>query len=166
MARKLMQTGEERQVNNSAPALQNAKLGSRVKEMLDIGQAFIKTVSLTSAAAGTAVSIITDAEVGDDRKIYITSMLLNVSGATAWTDTTATKVSVKDTSSSPVEAIAIAKAGLTGNANLNLLTANVTLATNLTQGTGLTLGKGLNFVGDAVFAAGSTIYLTVIGIIK
>lgn len=127
------------------------------------GQPFRKTVTLTSAAAGTAVHILTDANVGAGRKVYINQMLLDVAGATAWTDATATIVKVQDTSA--VVGGTYAKAQLTGNAFFDLTTTGLTLAAPIKDGTGFTTAKGIDIIADANFAAGSDIKLTVTGYI-
>jgi hypothetical protein len=128
---------------------------------------FVASAVLTAIAAATPVPIIADAAVPAGKKIYITGILAIVSGATAWADATATIVSVVDTATSPVTALDIAKAGLTGNAVIaSLDNANVTLATAISTGVGMTAAKGISVVGDANFAAGSDIKITVFGFIK
>lgn len=122
--------------------------------------------SLTAAAAATPVAVIPAAQVPAGKKFYLLGFLLSVGGATAWTDATATVVKLQDTNGTPVVAASIAKAQLTGNAQLGMLSTGVTLGTDVRTGVGLTAAKGLNIVGDAVFAAGSTITVTAFGVIK
>jgi hypothetical protein len=156
---------------------QAAKSGSMVKiDCIDpnyigdeqelSGRVVSMTVDLTAAAAATPVNIIPASQVPAGKKIYITGFLLNVGGATAWTDTTATIVKLQDTAASPVVAATAAKAQLTGNAALGPNSTGITLGAPILTGAGLTAAKGLDIVADAVFAAGSTIHATVNAIIK
>lgn len=124
----------------------------------------IFTAILTSAAAATPVHLIPVGSVPTGKKIYISSMLMNVNGATAWTDTTGTKVLLQDTAA--VEALEAAKAQLTGNAALSLVSAGITLKNPILQGIGLTVNDGLDIVADHNFAAGSDLYVTVTAYIK
>lgn len=130
------------------------------------GIPFHKVVTLTAAAAGTAVDILTDANVGSGKKAYITHILVTVGGATAWTDDTATVVKIQDKNSSAVVGVTIAKAQLTNAAILGMLSAGVTLADAVKLGTGFTAAKGLVVVADANFAAGSNLAVTVAGFVK
>lgn len=107
---------------------------------------FFATFSLTSAAAATAVNILTEAEVGSGRKVYITSFGGKVNGATDWA-TTAT-VKIQDTNGSAVDFVTFAVASLTGNAEVGPFTATCGEPAFL-YGTGGTAGKGLQIVGDA-----------------
>ncbi len=87
-----------------------------------------------------------------------------MSGGTAWTDATATVVKIQDLAAAA--AITLAKAGLTANAMLVPGTGNTTLAALLTGQSGLTASRGLQVVGDANFAAGSDLKISVSGYIK
>jgi len=127
------------------------------------GRPFRSTVTLTAATGATPVTVLAAASVMAAEKVYITDLLLTVNGATAWTDATATIVTIKDTAASPVTAITAAKAQLTGNAKLGLLSTGITLANNVALGTGMTAGKGLTISSDANFGAGSDIVVTVCG---
>lgn len=122
---------------------------------------FCETVTITSAAAATAVTILSDARVGPGRKVYLTGFLSKVHGSTVWA-TTAT-VTVQD--SSAVAFITVAVAAMTANAVIGNLTANVTLGDAYVLGSGGTAGKGLQVVGDAN-GTGSDYVLTVHGVIK
>jgi hypothetical protein len=162
-------------LNSMGPDAQNVQLGTQLDLALsDIkttaqvapGTAFRKTVKLTAAAAATAVTILADTEVPAGQKVYIDWFNIIVNGATAWTDATATKVSVFDTNSSAIEAIKILKAQLTGNAIINFNTASIVLDTTVLQSTGCTAAKGLVVKADANFGAGSDIYVTIGGVIK
>lgn len=122
---------------------------------------FKKTVTLTSALAGTAVTVLD--MIGADERAYISGMILKVDGAIAWMDASATIVKIQDTSS--VVGITIPKALLVGNAILFLSSASVALGDSVSEGTGFTLGSALSIVGDANFGSGSDIKCTLFGFI-
>ncbi len=130
------------------------------------GTAFRKTVTLTSAAAGTAVEILADAAVGTGRKAYIVDFLVGIDGSTAWTDSTATIVKIQDTNGTPVVGATLAKAQLTANAVLGKTSTGVTLGDAIKVGDGFTTAKGLVVIADANFAAGSDLVVTVFGFIE
>lgn len=121
---------------------------------------------LTAAAAATPVHVIPAASVPAGKKFYPLGMILSVDGATAWTDVTATVVKLQDTAGSPVAAVSVAKAQLTGNAVLGFFSTGVTLQTPVRTGVGMTAAKGLDVAGDANFAAGSDMSVTVFGVVK
>lgn len=124
---------------------------------------FHKTV--TFPKAGSLVSILSNREVGQG-KVYIQGMAVKVTGATAWVDSTATKVSLVENDLN-TELVAVAKAGLTDSALLFLGTANVTVpSAKVSTSTGLSNGKGFGVVADAAFNAGSDLSVTVWGVIK
>lgn len=127
------------------------------------GIPFRKTVTLTSAAATTAVEIIADAAVGTGKCVYITGFYANVNGGDAWVGD-GTVVTIADTASSPVAAITFAKAQLTTNAQL-MFGSTVTLGDGIKDGTGMTEAKGLTIVGDGAFTAGSDLIVTITGFI-
>jgi len=127
---------------------------------------FVATATLTAAAAATPVDIVATASVPTGKKIYITDILLYVNGATAWTDVTATVVTIQDKAGSPVTAVTAAKAQLTGSTFLRLESTGITMAAPVLTGVGLTASVGLTIKGDANFAAGSDIVCTVTGFIK
>lgn len=150
-------------INNAMPANQTAGVGTLIDQAS--ANAFNATGSITAAAAGTAVTIVPDSFVPAGKKCYLSSIFLVVSGATAWTDATATKLTIQD--SAGVAGVAIAKAGLTGNAIINTVGGtNQTLSAPISTGVGFTAAKGLQIVGDANFGAGSTIYVTLSGVVK
>lgn len=133
----------------------------------DAGGAFVMgTGVLTAAAAATPVHVIPDASVPTGKKFYPLGMIMSVGGATAWTDSTATVVKLQDTAGSPVAAVSVAKAQLTGNAVLGFPSTGVTLQTPVRTGAGMTAAKGIDVVGDANFAAGSDISVTHFGVVK
>ena len=126
------------------------------------GIPFKKTVTLTSAAASTAVHILTAAEVGAGKKAYVHSMFASVNGATKW-ETTATVV-LQDTAASPVVGATIAVAGLGANAQLMIPDTNITLAAPIADGAGFTTAKGLDIKADAN-GTGSDLIVTIFGYI-
>lgn len=129
------------------------------------GRPFRKTVTLTAAAAGTAVPIVAASEVTGSNKVFITDVLINVGGGTAWTDSTGTVITIQDTAASPVVAVTAAKAQLTANAILGKHSVGITLAAPIITGVGLTAAKGLSVIADSNFDAGSDLYVTVVGFI-
>lgn len=166
-----LSAAEASSISNSMPAMQNARVGERlggietsVDEVRAAGVPFFATATLTAAAAGTAVHVVPEADVPSGKKIHILDVVLNVSGATAWTDSTATVVKLQDTAGTPVVAATYAKAGLTGNAVLGKIGANITAGADIKTGSGLTAEKGLDIAGDADFTAGSDILVSVYGI--
>ena len=127
---------------------------------LPYGVPFVKTVTITSAAAATAVPIIPDSAVPTGKKVYVTGFNGKVNGATVWA-TTAT-VAVQDTAA--VAGITCAVAAMTANALLGLNTANVTVAAPVSTGVGFTAAKGISLKGDAN-GTGSDFIVTVTGFI-
>lgn len=132
-------------------------------DLYNAGVPFRATVRLTSALAGTAVHIVPVADVADTEQVFVLGHLLNVNGAAAWTDSTATVVKLQDTDDAP--AITFPKAILTGNALIPLGASGPTVDNVILRGIGLTAGAGLDLVADGNFAAGSDIYATVWGFI-
>lgn len=124
---------------------------------------FHETVTLTSAAAGTAVNILPDARVGAGRKVYLQGYISRVNGATNWATTTSIKI--QDTSA--VDFITIAVAAGTTNGNIRTVpgTASVTLEDSFANGSGGTAAKGLQVKGNAN-GTGSDMLITVWGVIK
>jgi hypothetical protein len=124
---------------------------------------FTRTVTITSAAAVTAVDIIPDAEVPTGFVPFVTDFLGRVNGTTVWA-TTAT-VKIQDKNGTPVDFVTFAVAGMTSQARLVPGSANVTLENAMSLGTGGTSGKGLQVKGDAN-GTGSDFVLTVRGFYK
>ena len=152
----------KRILNNASPAAQLFKLGDKIQNALNAGKPFL--VSGTLIRTNTAgVTLIDASLLESDESIYITHIIIKNTGATAWTDSTATKVLVQDTNSSPVVVIDVAKAAITNAAVITMDTANVTKGAGLA---GLTAGKGLVAKPDASFAAGTDLLITVMGYIK
>jgi hypothetical protein len=135
------------------------------KDTIQTGAWFKRTATLTSAAAATAVNLLTAADVGT-KTAYVMGAFVKVNGATAWTDTTATIVKVQDTAGTPVVGATVAKAGLTASACLTLGSSSITLGAPISNGTGFTAAKGIDVVADAVFAAGSDLVVTIFGYIE
>lgn len=123
---------------------------------------FHVTGTLTSAAAGTAVVLITDAQVGSGRKVYVRNFRAKVDGGTNWA-TTAT-VKIQDTNGTPVDFVTMAVAALTGNAFVGPHTANITAEAAFAKNSGGTAGKGLQIKGDAN-GTGSNLVVTVDAIV-
>lgn len=126
---------------------------------------FHVTGTLTSAAAGTAVNLIPDAQVGTGRKVYIHGYISRVNGATNWATTTSIKV--QDTNGTAVDFVTIAVNAGTTNGNIRTVpgNANVTLEDAFANGSGGTAGKGLQIKGNAN-GTGSDMIVTVWGLIK
>lgn len=140
---------------------------SAANQALLAGTPFMYTVSMTKAQSAAGVVIVPDSAVPTLSKVYVTQFRLNVSGATAWTDVTATEVIIRDNAGSPATGITFGKAALTGNRVIDSLdTTDITAAAPLLLNAGFTAGYGIKIIGDAVFANGSDIYITVSGYIK
>lgn len=154
--------------NNEVPAGAVLRLNGDIQagtgsSTTSLGVPFVRTATITSAAAATAVNILPDAAVGSTRKVYVTGVFARVNGATLWA-TTAT-VKVQDTNSSAVDFVTYAVAALTANTSVFTHTSNVTLESAYLLGTGGTLGKGLQLKGNAN-GTGSPLVVTVTGYIK
>lgn len=139
---------------------------------------FHKTVQLTSAAATTAVNIIPDTDVTDDRKLYVVGFIVYNSDVTAWTGGSFTNISIQDTSG--VVFVRVKTNGLQGGdyitiaSNINAVddgslagtsNLNYTNVAPLLKGEGGTANKGLQVVANALPTAGSTLYVTAWGFI-
>ncbi len=122
------------------------------------------TATLTSAAAATAVNVITDAQVGTGYTFYPLGFLCRVNGTTVWATTA--NVKIQDTNGTPVDFATILVALLTSQARVgDEPKANLTLENAMANGTGGTSGKGVQIVGDAN-GTGSDLIVTVWGIVK
>ncbi len=111
------------------------------------------TGTLTSAAAATPVTLISDAKVGAGRKIAYMTLQYYVNGATNWATTT--YIAFQDTAGSPVEYSRIvvgsnATNGLAFGSIGQTPTAVQVAGAGFTGLTGLTQGKGLVMKGDQV----------------
>ncbi len=152
----------KRVLNNISPAAQLFKIGDKIQNALNAGKPFIVSGTLVRTNT-TGITLIDASLLESDESIYITHIVVRNTGATAWTDSIATKVSLQDTNSSPVVVVDIAKAAITDAAVICIDTANVTKGAGLS---GLTAGKGLIAKPDASFAAGTDLLITVMGYIK
>lgn len=132
---------------------------SRTEEVVK----FTRTVVLTSAAAGTAVSVVADAEVPAGFTPYVTDVSAKVSGGTLWG--TVTSVKVQDTNGTPVDFLTIAVAALAANAFLKPNSSNVTVENAMALNSGGTAGKGLQVKANAN-GTGSDLYVTIVGYYK
>ena len=127
------------------------------------GTPFIRTATLTALAGGTAVHVLAAADVGAGFKAFVTGFKATVSGGTAWSGGTGTKVALQDTNGTPVVGAEIAVAGLAGNAVIAEGHANVTLKAAMASG--FTAAKGIDIKGDNNFGAGSDLVVTITGFI-
>lgn len=161
-----LSTGAAEALENSSPALKNARAGQRMIDLetsLNRAEPFSVTATITSAAAATAVSLIADSAVPTGKKCYVTGFIGRVNGTTVWA-TTAT-VKIQDTNSSAVDFVTMAVAALTSQARVYPGTANVTTENAMANGTGGTVNKGLQLKGDAN-GTGSDLIVTVTGFFK
>ena len=124
------------------------------------GRFFKKTATLTSGAATTPVSLLTDVEVGSGNKAYVSKIYFSVDGGTAWATTA--NVTLQDTEA--VVGATVAVAGLTADAMFDEGDTKVALAAPIADGDGFTAGKGLDIAGDAN-GTGSDLIVTVFGCI-
>lgn len=123
---------------------------------------FGTTVKISAASAATAVTILADASVPAGKKAYVQGITLTVDGSVAWADVTATKLTIL---SNTTELARVAKASLTANAVISTGSAALVSAAQLYRGLGGETAKGLKVIGDANFASGSDVYVTVSGVI-
>lgn len=126
-------------------------------------QPFVRTCTLTSAAATAPVPCLSDAQVPPGKRAYLASWHLKVSGATAWA-TTAT-CWIRDTAGTSNNFVTVAVAALTGNAFVADHSANVTQQSPYALGTGTTADLGLEIACDAA-GTGSDLVVTVYGVVK
>lgn len=131
---------------------------------LAVGErAFVRTCTITSAAADTAVTCLTDAQVGSGKKAYLAGWHAKVNGATAWA--TVATCQIKDTAAVAVPMVTMAVAALTSNAFVADHSANVTQESAYALGSGTTASKGLQLQCDAT-GTGSNLVVTLFGVIK
>lgn len=128
---------------------------------------FHVSASLASAEAATPVEVLPASSVPDGMAAFLEGGTLFVSCATDWTDATATKVTIQDTAGTPAVFADVAKAALTGNSVTALVPqSDVTFGLPYKRNEGGGNGQGIEIVGDAVFAGGSAIVVTLWGVIK
>lgn len=122
---------------------------------------FSRTVTITSAAAATAVPIIAASEVPTGKKVYLTDFRAKVNGSTQWA--TAAPI-IEDTAGNDI--IGLAAAALTANAYVGPhTTTNVTYDNRWHLNTGGDAGKGLQ-IKSADNGTGSDLVVTVTGYVK
>lgn len=124
---------------------------------------FVRTCTLSSAAAATAVTCLTDAAVGTGKKAYLAGWHAKVSGGTAWA--TVASCQIKDRAAIAVPFVTLAVAALTANAFVADHSGNVTQEAAYATGTGTTDGKGLQVQCD-VNGTGSDLVVTLYGVMK
>lgn len=149
-------------LDNSSPANKLFRSGSKIKGLYD-AQYFTRTVTLTSAAAATAINLVADSEVEVGKKIYVLDFIARINGATNWA--TVANVFLEDTNASPIIPVTFPVAVLLANTTLFKSSAGITLAAALLLGTGCNDGNGLQIVGNAN-GTGSDLVITVTGVIK
>ena len=98
-------------------------------------------------------------------ELYATKLIDEAAIVAAQADATATLVKVQDTNGTPLIGPTVPKALLIANANIGLTSISVTLGNAVARGKGFTTAKGLDIIADANFAAGSDIYVTLVGYI-
>lgn len=126
-----------------------------------IEKPFIRSCTLTSAAASTPVTCLADASVPTGQKAYVAAWRAKVNGVTAW-GTVAT-CTLRDSAS--VAFVTLPVASLTGNAFLNDNTSMITRADAYALNLGGTAAKGLEVVCDAN-GSGSDLVWTISGFIE
>lgn len=126
-----------------------------------IERPFTRTCTITSAAAATPVTCLSDADVPSTAKAYLLGWHAKVNGSTAWA-TTAT-CTIRDSASTGFAQIAVA--ALTGNAYVEPATANVTLLSAYSLNSGGMADLGLQLVCNAN-GTGSDLVVTLYGVVK
>lgn len=125
---------------------------------------FDRRVILTSAAAATALTIITNEEVPDGYRVYLHGLTARVNGATAWA-TTATVI-VRTKASSPTTLVTLAVADLTANQFVAMPIADGAITSawgaEAEKGEFADSGYGIEVKGDAN-GTGSDLYVRVWG---
>lgn len=121
---------------------------------------FVGACVLTSAAATTESDAVPSTNVPTGKHALLDGFLLQLPGATAWTDTTGTVVYIKDKAG--VILATIAKSALVAGAHIGPYSSGVTLSTEFLNGL-TTVNSGICLVADHVFAAGTDLHLTVFG---
>lgn len=116
--------------------------------------------TLAKASAATALTLVSDAQVGPGRKIVGVWGFIGNTGATAWTDTTATLLKFQDSASTPVVWCNCLKAALLASVYSPVGGPSFTAGAGSLAG-GLTTGKGLAVQADANFANGTDLFIKV-----
>ena len=135
---------------------------------------FCVTQSITMSAAATSVELLSDDDVTEDRKAYITSVYGVVTGGDVQTSTSEWLM-IKDNSDVLMWRIRYdnLKEGDHFNIISRLQSSDNTITTlkngaqtPISQGTGATTNKGLKIVGDVNSTGAAVVTITVAGIIK
>lgn len=122
---------------------------------------FVRTATISSATAATAVTLLSAADVSTSTP-YITHFHAKVNGSTPWATTSS--CSIQDDAGSPVSLVDIPVAAMTANA---FITENsgVTLNDPYVLGTGLTATQAVKLKCDAN-GTGSDLVVTISGALR
>lgn len=126
-------------------------------------RAFVRTCTLTSAAATTPVNCLSNADVPSTQKPYLAGWHAKINGATNWATTA--NCWIQDTSGTSNIFVTVGVAAMTGNSFLGDHSANVTQNNPYALGTGGTADLGLEIACDAN-GTGSNWVVTLFGVIK
>lgn len=124
---------------------------------------YVRTCTITSAAAATPITCLADSSVPPSQKAYVVGWHAKVNGATNWATTAS--CAIKDTSGAATPFVTIAVAALTGNAFIADHSSNVTQEASYARNLGTAADKGLVLVCDAN-GTGSDLVVTVYGVVK
>jgi hypothetical protein len=124
---------------------------------------FVRTCTLTSAAAVTPINCLSNADVPATMKPYLAGWHAKVNGATPWATTA--NCWIQDTSGTSNIFVTTAVAAMTGNAFIADHSANVTQQAPYSLGTGGTVDLGLEIACNAN-GTGSNWVVTLYGVIK
>lgn len=122
-----------------------------------------RTCTITSAAAATPVTCLSDADVPPSKSAYLLGWHAKVNGATAWMTTAS--CALKDTSGLATPFVTVAVAAMTGNAFIGDHSANVTQNDAYALNLGTAADRGLVLVCNAN-GSGSDFVVTLFGVTK
>jgi hypothetical protein len=154
-------------INQQSPGNMVFSVGNKIENSLNAGKPFRRTVTLTTTTATTEVEVVAATEAVNAR-IYVNNIRLKVNGSTAWAPYTAgafTKLSIKSSTPTVAEQIAISSSALSGNAFLLTSSTGVTLNSPVQLSTGTPASQNLAVVANSSVTAGSPIHLTIDGVI-
>jgi len=126
-------------------------------------RAFVRTCTLTSAAAATPVNCLSNADVPAAQRPYLAGWHAKINGATPWATTA--NCWIQDTSGTANIFVTTAVAAMTANAFIGDHSANVTQNDPYALGTGGTADLGLEVACNAN-GTGSDWVVTLYGVIK
>lgn len=150
-------------INNAMPANQVAALGDLVDQSLAAGIPFDVQATITSTAAGTAVVILPDSWVPTGWIVRINTLFVRVTGSTAWSGGSFTKLFIDDNAGATSNSFAeVAVANMTGSAILTNSSTGVTIHSGMSDQGG-TASVGVRMIGDADAGAGSDVIVRIIG---